>query len=204
MRKICVLMMLAGVICGFGYPWYMENRTGSPIGTFRIYTRSGGFKAVDVVLTPDQSPVRAFVDIVPLKGYYPDASRTLLTLAVSAAGRTRLASKLNYMGASEQTKNLQNSEQLFRDIAGDIRNISAGPHHFVVSEGDSDDLSLKTVDLVLRANALDADSRVQPAGAALFAFGLFGFIRLLRRDDNTIPLNAKPEKSKWGREGAEE
>ncbi len=208
MRKIYVLMMLAGIGCGFGYPWYMENRTGSPIGTFRVYTRAGGFQPVDIVLTPDQAPVRAFVDIVPLKGYYPDPARTLLTLTVSSSGRTLLASRLNYMGASEQTKNLQNSEQLFRDIAGEIRDVSAGPHHFVVSEGDSDDLSLKTADLVLRANALDADGRVQPVGVALFALGLLGFVRSLRRSDrqpsNSPEQVAVPEKSKWGRDAADQ
>ncbi len=207
MRKIYVLMMLAGIACGFGYPWYMENRTGSPIGTFRVYTRADGFKPVDVVLTPDQAPVRAFVDIVPLKGYYPDHTRTLLTLTVSADGKTMLASKLNYMGASEQTKNLQNSEQLFRDIAGDIREVSAGPHHFVASEGDADDLSLKTADLVLRANALDADARVQPVGIALFVLGLLGFIRSRRRTDRNAagapePV-APPEKPKWGRDASD-
>ncbi len=208
MRKIYVLMLLAGVACGFGYPWYMENRTGSPIGTFRVYTRAGGFKPIDVVLTPDQAPVRVFVDIVPLKGYYPDSSRTLLALTVSSGGKTALASRLNYMGASEQTKNLQNSEQLFRDIAGEIRDITAGPHRFVVSEGDSDDLSLKSADIVLRANALDADKRVQPIGVALFVLGLLGFIRSLRkqkRETNDAQVQTvPPEKSKWGRDAAGE
>jgi hypothetical protein len=208
MRKIYVLMLLAGVACGFGYPWYMENRTGSSIGTFRVYTRAGGFQPIDVVLTPDQAPVRVFVDIVPLKGYYPDSSRTLLALTVSSGGKTALASRLNYMGASEQTRNLQNSEQLFRDIAGEIRDISAGPHRFVVSEGDTDDLSLKTADLVLRANALDADKRVQPVGIALFALGLLGFVRSLRREKrgaNEAPVSsAPPEKPKWGRDAAGE
>jgi hypothetical protein len=206
MRKIYVLLMLIGVGCGFAYPWYMENRTGSPIGTYRVFSRASGFQPADVVLTPDQAPVRAFVDIVPLKGYYPDPSRTLLTLTASVGGKTVLASTLNYMGASEQTRNLQNSEQLFRDIAGDIPEISAGPHRFVVAEGDADDLSLKTADLVLRANVLDADTRVQPVGIALFALGLFGFIRSLRRSDRTnsgIPEPiTPPEKPKWGRDGS--
>ncbi|MGL4489794.1 MAG: hypothetical protein ACRCU5_10165 [Rhizobiaceae bacterium] len=206
MRKLFVAMMLAGVAGGFGYPWYIENRSGAPIGTFRVYDRATGFKPVDVILTPDQEPVRAFVDIVPLKGYYPDPSRTLLTLTVSNGGRTLLATKLNYMGASEQTKNLQNSEQLFRDTAGEINEISAGPHRFVVAEGDSDDLSLKTADLILRANVLDADPRVQPVGIALFVLGLLGFIRSRRRrnkEPEQAPVQAPPEKPKWGRDASD-
>jgi hypothetical protein len=208
MRKIYVLMMLAGVAAGVGYPWYMENRTGTSIGTFRVYTRAGGFQPVDIVMTPDQAPVRAFVDIVPLKGYYPDPARTVLTMTVSSAGKTVLASRLSYMGASEQTKNLQNSEQLFRDIAGEIRDISAGQYRFIVSDGDTEDLSLKTVDLVLRANALDADARVQPVGIALLALGFLGFIRARRRNkqqDAQAPEQpASPEKPKWGRDASGE
>ena len=198
MRFLSFLLILAGMALGFGYPWYMYNMSGAELGNYRVYQRGGVFKPVDVILSASQAPVRVFVDMIPLQGYYPDRARTMLTLTASAGGRTALATSLNYVSSSEESKNLQNSEKVFRDIAGDITSISPGSYHFVVGEGDVEGLSLKSVNLVLRSNASAPDPRAMPAGLAIAALGLFGFIAASRRASRAAAVEAA--KPKWGRD----
>jgi hypothetical protein len=200
MRFLCVLLILAGAALGFGYPWYMYNMSGSEIGNFRVYQRGGPFKAVDVALSESQAPVRVFVDMVPLQGYYPDRARTMLTLTASTGGKTVLASSLNYVSSSEESKNLQNSDKVFRDTAGDIMSVAPGGYHFVVGEGDVEGLSLKTVNLVLRSKAKAADWRAMPAGIAVFALGVFGLVAASRRAGRLAAQEAA--KPKWGRDAS--
>jgi hypothetical protein len=200
MRFLCFLLILAGMALGFGYPWYMYNMSGAEIGNFRVYQRGGQFKPVDVVLSADQAPVRVFVDMVPLQGYYPDRAHTMLTLTASTDGRTVLAASLNYVSSSEESKNLQNSDKVFRDTAGDIMAIAPGGYHFVVGEGDVEGLSLKTVNLVLRSNASPTDPRAMPAGIAMLALGLFGLIAASRRANRIAAEEAA--KPKWGRDAS--
>ncbi len=200
MRFLCFLLILFGAALGFGYPWYMYNMSGSEIGNFRVYQRGGNFKPVDVVLSESLAPVRVFVDIIPLQGYYPSQARTMLTLTASTEGRTVLASSLNYVSSTEESKNLQNSDKVFRDIAGDIMTVAPGLYRFVVGEGDVEGLSLKTVDLVLRSNAEAADPRAMPAGIALAALGIFGLIAASRRARRLAAAEAA--KPKWGRDAS--
>jgi hypothetical protein len=200
MRFLCFLLILAGVALGFGYPWYQYNMAGAQIGNFRVYQRGGSFKPVDVVLSADQAPVRVFVDMVPLQGYYPDRAHTMLTLTASTDSRTVLAASLNFISSTEESKNLQNSDKVFRDTAGDIVTIAPGSYRFVVGEGDVEGLSLKTVNLVLRSNAEPADPRAMPAGLAMISLGLFGLVAASRRTSRLAAEEAA--KPKWGRDAS--
>ncbi len=210
MRKLFFLMILAGVGIGFGYPWFLENRSGKNVGTYTVYRQTTGFTPVDVVLSQSQSPVRVFADLTPLKGYYPDTTSTVLTFTASTGGKTVLATRMNFVASSVEAKNLQNSEKIFRDRAGDLVITAPGTYHFVVGEGDLEGLSLKKVDLVLRQNAVEIDPRAFPIGMGLFGLGVFGMISWRRRDakipvgQTTTPPPAEPEKPKWGRDAANE
>jgi hypothetical protein len=155
---------------------------------------------VDVALSENQGPVRVFVDMVPLQGYYPSQSRTMLTLTASTGGRTVLASSLNFISSTEESKNLQNSDKVFRDTAGDIMTVTPGGYHFAVGEGDVEGLSIKTVNLVLRSNAEATDPRAMPAGIGMLALGIFGLIAASRRARRLAAGEAA--KPKWGRDAA--
>lgn len=198
MRLLFFLMMLAGAAAGFGYPWYIENLSGADKESHRVYERGGSFKPVDVVLSEGDAPVRVFVDMVPLQGYVPDPSRTMLTLTASTRGRTVLASSLSYMGATRSDRSPQSSDMIYRDRAGDIEKIEPGQYHFVVGEGDSEDLSIKTVDIVLRTRVTEPDARAIPIGVALFALGFLGFARSRRSARQAAAAEAA--KPKWGRD----
>jgi hypothetical protein len=197
-RFFFFLMILAGLVLGAAYPWYQYNMAGSEIGVYRVYVRGGQFKPVTVVLALRDAPVRVFVDMVPLQGYYPTQSRTALTLTASTEGRTVLASSLSYISSTEESKNLQTTRKVFRDRAGDINVTTPGEYIFVVGEGDMEGLSIDTVDLVLRRNAAETDPRAMPAGAALAFFGLVGLIRAQRR--RRVEAAVEAAKPKWGRD----
>jgi hypothetical protein len=198
MRFLCFLLILAGLALGFGYPWYQYNLAGGEIGTYRVYVRGGQFKPVKVTLKQSDAPVRVFVDMAPLQGYYPGPSRTALTLLASTGGRTVLASSLSFISSTEESKNLQNSRKVFRDRAGDVNIVTPGEYTFVVGEGDMEGLSVDTVDLVLRRNAAGTDPRAMPAGVALAVLGVFGLIRAQRRQK--VEAAAEAAKPKWGRD----
>lgn len=209
MRKLYFLMILAGFAIGFGYPWYIYNLSGQDIGSYIVYRQTTGFIPIDVVLSQSQSPVRIFADMTPLKGYYPDQSRTMLTFTASIDGRTVMATTMNYVASSEEAKNLQTADKVFRDRAGDLVVDTPGTYRLVVGEGDLEGLSLKKVELVLRANAIETDPRAFPVGMGLFALGMFGMIRTGRRksgaagETGAMP-QAEPEKPKWGRDAADQ
>ncbi len=209
MRAIFFLMILAGFGVGFGYPWYMENRSGAELGTYTVYRQTTGFTPVDVVLSQGQSPVRIFADMTPLRGFNPDISRTMLTFTASTGGRTVMTSTLSFVSSRAETRNPQNAEKIFRDVAGELIVTTPGAFRLVVGEGDIEGLSLKKVDLVLRANAKDTDPRAFPVGMGLFGLGIFGMIRWKKRGaapvgQTATPPPAEPEKPKWGRDAADE
>lgn len=211
MRFFFFLMLLAGAGAAFGYPWYFTNLSGYEIGSYPAYRKETGFQPVTIPLITQQSPVRVFVDISPIAGYYPDQARTMLTLTASINGRTVLAEKLDYVATSAESRKLESVELVFRDSAGDLYLSENGKYKFVLGEGDVEGLQLGKADLILRAEAQEGDPRVQPAGFAALAIGLVGMIRSgrrRRRDDNetrVVPEPPKePEKPKWGRDASGE
>ncbi len=198
MRLFFLLLMLAGAAAGFGYPWYIENLSGADKQIHRVYERGGAFKPVDIVLSQSDAPVRVFVDMVPLQGFMPDPSRTMLTLTASTKGRTVLASSLSYMAATQSDRSPQSSDMIYRDRAGDIEKIEPGQYRFVVGEGDREDLSIKTVDIVLHTRVSEPDARAIPVGVALFALGFFGLVRSRRNAKQAAAAEAA--KPQWGRD----
>ena len=197
MRGIFLIMILAGLGLGAAYPWYIHNRSGNDIGTFRVFQRSSGFKPVDVILTPDEAPVRVFVDMMPIMQNYPDGAQSLLHLTATTSGKTVMDANLNFAAGIADARGLQRSEKIFRDTAGQLTDIAAGQYHFVLERGGFEGLSLKTVDLVLKGNVEETDPRAIPAGIGLFAIGLFGLIRSRR---SSPPEDSANPKSKWGRD----
>ncbi len=197
MRGIFILLILAGIGCGAAYPWYIHNRSGNDIGTYRVFQRPGVFKSVDVILTPDEAPVRVFVDMMPIMQNYPDGAQSLLHLTATTSGKTVMDTNLNFAAGIADGRGLQRSEKIFRDTAGELTEITAGQYHFTLERGGFEGLSLKTVDIVLKGNVEEVDPRAIPAGIGLFAIGLLGLIRSRRA---APPEDDNAEKPKWGRD----
>lgn len=200
MRFLFVLILLAGAAIGFVYPWAMSNFSGHEIGAWRVYDQ-GRFRPVTVTLKAGDAPVRVLVDLTARAERIVSQQRTVLTLTAATAGRTVLASTLQFNHADNPRQvSPQLPDKIFRDEAGVIETVSPGAYLFTAGPGDADDIPIRAVDLILRSAAGEIDQRARPVGYGLMAVGLIGFLLTLafggRRPENP---NSKPPPPRWGR-----
>ncbi|MFC4624163.1 hypothetical protein ACFO1V_02800 [Daeguia caeni] len=184
MRPVLVLMIIAGIALGLGYPWYMRHFTGSEIGRWTVLeNRQGGFRVQEVRLSESDAPVRVFVDAVPLPGYIPSQRRSALTLAVSRDGFPVLSEGLDFVANSASPDAaLPQDGGILRQSAGDIDPVVPGLYSFRFVIGNTDGLQLSKVDLVLRRGAQTPDETITTIGLVLGVLGIYGLMRTrLRR-----------------------
>ncbi|MER9502911.1 hypothetical protein [Mesorhizobium sp. M0579] len=200
MRFLFVLILLAGAAIGFVYPWAVSNFSGHEIGAWRVYDQ-GRFRPVTVTLKAGDAPVRVLVDLTAKAERIVSQQRTVLTLTAATAGRTVLASTLQFNHADNPRQvSPQLPDKIFRDEAGVIETVSPAAYLFTAGPGDADDIPIRAVDLILRSGAGEIDQRARPVGYGLMAVGLIGFLLALafggRRPENP---NSKPPPPRWGR-----
>lgn len=197
MRIIFLLMFVAGLAVGIGYPFAVQNVSGYEIGRYPAYDRQGGFKVVEENLAPADAPVRVLVDMSSLGSLTLDGATTVLTLTATVEGRTVMASTLTFAHQQPRSDNPQTGGMIYRDEAGLIDPVESGRYRFVLGPGDAEGIEMRSAEIVLRAGAFDLDPRAVPIGYALMALGFVGFFVSLQRRKKTPP--AAPPPPKWGR-----
>jgi hypothetical protein len=202
MRVIFLLLFLAGLAAGFGYPWYVANFSGREIGTWRVYDRGGAFRPVTARLSEADEPVGVLVDMEAIAPPEFAPRSTALTITASTGGRSVLAETLNFAEAKPQEKSPQLREKIYRDEAGVISDVEAGDYTFVVGQGDAEGIQIKAVDLILRGGAGLVDPRAQPVGFAVTAIGFIGLVLAMRRGRRERNPNSQPPPPRWGRGAA--
>ncbi len=196
MRLFLLLLLIIGVLLGIGYPWVATNFSGEEIGTWRVYDRPGPYKPVTLNLKQSDAPVRAFVDMQPLRNFVPTEGRTALTAVVTRQGKDILVKTLSYASSKSTNKGSPQGPQVYRDSIGDIDSVEDGNFTFTIGPGDYDGLEVAQVDLVLRRGVIAVDWRIVPAGIALIVISIFGLICLRR--GRKVAANETPP-PKWGR-----
>lgn len=196
MRPVLLLLLVVGIVLGVGYPWVATNFSGEELGSWRVYDRPGPYKPVTVNLKKGDAPVRAFVDMQPLRNFVPSEGRTALTAVVTRQGKDVLVKTLTYVSSKATNKGSPQGPQVYRDSIGDIDPVDDGEHVFTIGPGDYDGLEVAQVDLVLRRDVIGYDRRAVPAGIALIAISIFGLVRL-RRGRKAASHEIPPPK--WGR-----
>lgn len=199
MRAIFLLILIAGLGAGFGYPWWVTNFSGRELGTWRVYDRGGSFTPVTVKLGADDAPVRVLVDMTAVAPPEFAPRRTVLTLTASSEGRTVLAQTLSFSETKPQERNPQLREKLYRDEAGVISDIDGGDYTFILGRGDVEGVQMRSVDLILRAGAGGVDPRIPPVGYGLAVIGFIGLVLSLRRKRAERNPNSQPPPPRWGR-----
>jgi hypothetical protein len=199
MRIVFLLLLIAGIGLGIGYPFAVQNISGYEIGRYPAYDRQGGFRVVEENLSPADAPVRVLVDMTSIGSVTLSGAQTALTLTASLDGRTVLASTLTFAHQEPRPDSPQASGTIYRDEAGMIDPVEGGRYRFVIGPGDAEGIDMRSVELVLRAGAFDLDPRAVPVGYMLMAIGFIGFVLALRRGRKPTPAPPAP---KWGRGGA--
>lgn len=202
MRFLFLLILLAGVALGAGYPWAINNFSGREIGTFRVFERGLGFQPVEVDLTTSDAPIRVLVDLTAIGSPQFASGRTVLTLTAATGGRTVLADTLSFANAQGRESTPQLPDRIFRADAGPIDAISDGTYMFTVGQGDADGIDMRFVDLTLRGGAGIVDPRALPVGLSLIAVGAIGIVLASRRRRSAeANPNSQPPPPRWGRGG---
>lgn len=203
MRFIFLLILLAGAAVGVGYPWYVNNFSGSAIGTWRAYERSTGFKPFEARLMASDAPVRVLVDLTAMGTPTFEQSRSVLTITVASAGKTVLADALPFNNAaSPRQVSPQSADKIFRAEAGVIDPTPAGAYTFTLGPGDAEGIDMNAVDVELRSEATLLDPRIQPLGFGLMGAGFFGLVAATVRRRGGPPKNpnSQPPPPRWGRD----
>jgi len=206
MRALFALILLAGAAVGIGYPWYVNNFSGAEIGSWDVYDPQSGFRSFDARLTDADAPVRVLVDMTAVGTPTFDRTRTVLTLTVSASGRTVLADTLSFENASSPRQvSPQSADKVFRAEAGVIDPTPAGPYTVTLGPGDAEDIDMRRVEVLLRSDAGALDARAQPIGFVLMAVGFIGFVASRRRRGDPPPTNpnSQPPPPRWGRDAGQ-
>lgn len=203
MRAIFLLIFLAGLAAGFGYPWYVTNFSGREIGAWPVYERGGSFRPVTATLSSADEPVRVLVDMTAVAPPEFAQAGTALTITAATGGRTVLAEMLTFNEAKPQEKSPQLREKIYRDEAGVIADIEDGDYTFTVGRGDAEDIQIQSVELILRGGAGAVDPRAQPVGYALSAIGFIGLVLALRGGKRERNPNSQPPPPRWGRGGGQ-
>lgn len=199
MRFLFLLILLAG-IAGIFYPQIAGSLSEDQIGIWPVFHPDTGFQAADVPLNPADSPVRVIVELGVTAPFKPSNSKAVLTLTASAANRTALAETLAFTNSEPIAKSPQTTAVRYREIVGVIDPVTGGSHRFVVNAGDADDVEISSVDLVLQANALNIDKRIQPIGFALTTIGFIGFVLAIVRRRRRDPKSGRETTDqRWGR-----
>lgn len=198
LRFVFLLLMLGGLGAAVGYPWAVENFSGSELGTIRVYDRESGFRPARVIVSPVDAPVRVLVDLTALPQRVLPSDRAVIDLVIASADGSRRTERLEFAPTQANREDVGlSSAQVYRASAGTLEPRITDDYTFTFTASGDETIGMQAVDLVLRRNALAWDSRVQPAGFIAAAIGFIGFVLGFR---NRKPAPKEPQRRKWGRQ----
>jgi hypothetical protein len=134
MRFFFLIILVAGIALGIGYPWAVDNVSGYEIGRYRVYDRDSGFQTAEVALAPSEAPVRVLVDLTAAGEFRPSDRLAVLTVTASTGGATVFAETVTFVGVPPRPDSPQVAGYVYRDEAGVIDPVS-GDARYVFTVG---------------------------------------------------------------------
>ena len=198
LRFVFLLLMLGGLGAAVGYPWAVENFSGSELGTIRVYDRETGFKTARVIVSPVDAPVRVLVDLTAMPQRVLPSDRTVIDMVIESADGTQRTERLEFAPTQANREDASlSSSQVYRASVGTLEPRITDEYTFTLTPSGGQTIEMQAVDLVLRRNALAWDSRIQPAGFIAAALGFIGFVLTFR---SRKPAPKEPQRRRWGRQ----
>lgn len=198
MRFFFLIILLAGLALGVGYPWAVRNVSGYEIGTFPVFGQAGGFVPAEVALAPSEAPVSVTVEMQTSAPFTTGEGVEVLRIIATTDDRTVLTTPVSFEDAESRSASPQGGMVYRADVAT-IDPVDGDENYvFTVEQGDIEDLPLERVVLILNAGAFELDPRAVPIGYILILVGVVGFGAMFRRR-RIINRKAEAEKPKWGR-----
>ncbi len=198
MRFFFLIIFLAGLALGVGYPWAVKNISGYEIGTFPVFETGAGFTPADVALAPSEAPVRVDLEMRTSGPFTTSEEIAALTVTATTDGRTIFAAPVSFANAESRTASPQGG-MIYRADVAVIDPVDGDEDYvFTVEPGDIQGLPIERAVLILNAGAFDLDSRAVPVGYILIVVGLVGFVAMWQRR-RVINRKRAAEDPRWGR-----
>lgn len=201
MRVLFFLLMLLGLAAGFAYPSLVTVFGGSELGEIRVIG-PGATADPEIYLTGPMAPVAFNLKVTPPEGVERPATNTpetAFSVVITRNGEDvhRSLETFRWTYSANEGSRTPTVTVQERRVAY-LTSVAEGGYVVSVSAGQPADMPVKTVDLMIRQNALPVDERVQPIGLLVFAGGFVGFVVAMRRRrrDKTTPTPPG-----WGRGG---
>lgn len=204
MRRFLLLMMLiAGLLLGIGYPWYVTNFTGVSLGKLEFYHRGGSWKPVEVQFDKKLSPVGLKVLL------QVDAPSEKLSETGRFSLKVRGPEGLSYREILEFSLkpvgdgNVGGTVQDLWQFADALIFLGDEPYVIELETIGKNPLSIKLAELHLTANIGSYDKNALPVGAGLMGVGGLGLLLsfLAGGGKNRKAPKSQTGKSQWGRQG---
>ena len=195
MRLVFAAVLLLGILLGLVYPW-AESGRGYEIGRWRAYDRVSGFVPVEILLPTDQSQIVVKAEISTPGPIGGEDMRAVMTLAVSANGRSELTHYFMLDGVEPRLVSPQLPARVYAMEAGVLYYPGEEPYTFAFGPGDVE-VDMASVDLILIGGTRDIDEAVPPLGYGMIGIGFLGLLMTFRKRRQNP--NSQPPRPRWGR-----
>jgi hypothetical protein len=198
MRLIGFLLFALGLALSFLPGEILPRIVGREIARAVVF-ENGAFTPFDIDLGPELAPLEFDATMVEGGQYVPGLDQAAFTLVVNAASSSQFTAAIAFSERDRQS-NVDGTTQYTRSI-GRLGEVSGGIHTFAFGPGDADAIDIKSIELVLRANAfdIDADDLAFYGNIAMWVGAVTFFIGLRRRNRRAASAPPPPPVNKWGR-----
>ncbi len=212
MRKLALLLILAGLALVVLRPWLQTGFSGNEIASFNLFERQGeGWKSAAVTLSPSDNPFRLRINAsfvvdakirpvkLPLKVRISGADGVVLDGTVSL--------KTDLQGAAPEGQKVKSiTAPVFAIVNGGEYLIEVGVADDAPNYGLHDP-GVSVVDGIIAGNVIEADDDYLLPGVVMIGLGVFILARKRRKKPagNTQTKGRRGQggkkKSRWGRQG---